>query len=119
KNRYLLIELVFGPRSSSSPSINPISEHIFTAMLRESIQANFGDVGAGQAGSNLNVKYFSPTTSLLILRCSRNCLKTVRAGLLFITHINKHPVICQTLHCSGTIRKTQEAAIEYDRKVVL
>lgn len=84
------------------------------------------------------VKYYSPSTSLLILRCARDVEPTVRAAITFIRQIKGRDVIVRVLHVggesclvmpipkqvansvgAGTIRKTQEAAIEYDRKLIL
>ncbi|KAA1091857.1 hypothetical protein PGTUg99_011081 [Puccinia graminis f. sp. tritici] len=129
KNRYLLIQLIYGPHESSTIGSNhqpgpsgtkQVNEKSLIDLIRQSIQLNFGDLGAGEAGADLTVKYYSPTTSNLILRCKRDQVTKVRASLLFINQINPQtPVIFNVIHVSGTIRKTQSFLIEFDRQQIL
>ncbi|KAG0142191.1 hypothetical protein CROQUDRAFT_243268 [Cronartium quercuum f. sp. fusiforme G11] len=55
KNRYLLIELIFNPNLSPSPSHQTLNlnEKILTDIIRSSISENFGEFGAGQSSSSL------------------------------------------------------------------
>lgn len=126
KNRYLLVQLIYGPRESSTGgcpaggSGKVVNEKSLIDLIRQSIQINFGDLGAGEAGADLNLKYYSPVTSTLILRCKRDQVNRVRASLLFINQINPQtPVIFNVIHLSGTIRKTQSFLIEFDRQSIL
>ncbi|POW22160.1 hypothetical protein PSHT_01590 [Puccinia striiformis] len=134
KNRYLLIQLIYGPLDSTTLSYQPssndtpkLNEKGLIDLIRQSIQTNFGELGSGEAGSDLSkindllalfpVKYYSPTTSHLILRCKRDQVNKVRASLLFINQINPQiSVIFNVAHVSGTIRKTQLFLIEWDRQ---
>ena len=49
------------------------------------------------------MKYFSSTTSLLILRVARDHVRTLWGGLTFLREIEgvKGPVICRVIGCSG------------------
>ncbi|KAH9445810.1 hypothetical protein Pst134EB_023644 [Puccinia striiformis f. sp. tritici] len=124
KNRYLLIQLIYGPLDSTTLSYQPssndtpkLNEKGLIDLIRQSIQTNFGELGSGEAGSDLSIKYYSPTTSHLILRCKRDQVNKVRASLLFINQINPQiSVIFNVAHVSGTIRKTQLFLIEWDRQ---
>ncbi|KNZ44016.1 hypothetical protein VP01_959g2 [Puccinia sorghi] len=107
-NRYLLIELIFAqPHSTHQPTTNnhnKLNEKALIDLIRRSIQLNFGDLAAGEAGADLSgtLKYYSPTTCNLILRCKRDQVTKVRASLLFITDINPQtPVIFNVIHVSG------------------
>ncbi|PLW06588.1 hypothetical protein PCANC_08424 [Puccinia coronata f. sp. avenae] len=123
KNRYLLIQLIYGPReniAANAPANLRLNEKHLIDLIRSSIQLNFGSLGAGEAGADLNIKYYSPTTSNVILRCKRDQVSKVRASLLFITQINPQiPVIFNVIHVSGTIRKTQSFLIDWDRQQML
>jgi len=86
------------------------------------------------------VKYLSPATNLAIIRCSRSTENLVRAALTFIRQIKGTDCCIRVLHISGrsflpfstfinqgsfytlftgTIRKTQQAAIMHDRSLIM
>jgi len=116
KNRYLLVHLIF-PDDVAPPT--NLTERDIISILRESLNVNFGDLlGSGMTG-NLVVKYYSPVTSTLIIRCSRDVHRNVWAALTLLRSIKGVPVIVKVFHVSGTIRKTQHAAIAHNREVIL
>lgn len=132
KNRYLLVQLIYGPsqptkiercqpdHAGHDTRKSEINEKFLVDLIRQSIQLNFGELGVGQAGADLTVKYYSPATANLILRCKRDQVNKVRASLFFINQINPGlPVIFNVIHVSGTIRKTQNFLIEFDRQQIL
>ncbi|EGG01957.1 uncharacterized protein MELLADRAFT_110616 [Melampsora larici-populina 98AG31] len=121
KNRYVLINLMFNPNLinlQTDELINLNSKEILES-IRHSILQHFGELNLGQSTASLNIKYYSPITSLLILRCSRDSISIVRVALMLIRQIKGHDVIFQSINVSGTMRKTQEAAIRFDRELVL
>lgn len=89
------------------------------------------------------VKYLSQTTNIAIIRTSRPTLSTVWAAITLIRAIKNVELCARVIHVggesltrsanrlccphscrdllpqSGTIRKTQQAAIRYDRQVIL
>ncbi|POW02880.1 hypothetical protein PSHT_11919 [Puccinia striiformis] len=106
KNRYLLIQLIYGEAGSDLSS---------RFLYLHSPNTEINDLSA-----LFSVKYYSPTTSNLILRCKRDQVNKVRASLLFINQINPQiSVIFNVAHVSGTIRKTQCFLIEWDRQQTL
>ncbi|KAL8291353.1 hypothetical protein RQP46_002331 [Phenoliferia psychrophenolica] len=129
KNRYLLVSFVFplsldnplasSPSSAPPPAPPSISEGGLVHLLRDSLNVNFGDVGAGEVGGAFSIKYLSPTTHLLILRVSREHLPTLWAALTLLRRLGGQEVIARVLHVSGTIRKIQHAAIGHDRAAIL
>ncbi|GAA5853965.1 hypothetical protein JCM8547_008172 [Rhodosporidiobolus lusitaniae] len=141
KHRYLLVHLVFPahlssslsyplpPSSSSSansaapppaaPAPPSLSESAIIGLLRDSLAVNFGDVGAGEVGGTFSVKYLSPSTSTLIIRVSREHYRTLWAALTLLRRIGGEEVVARVVHVSGTIRKTQHAAISHDRTQIL
>ncbi|GAA5987302.1 hypothetical protein JCM11641_002676 [Rhodosporidiobolus odoratus] len=137
KHRYLLCHLIFPAAldtssigtcssscltssSTSTPRPPPqISESGLINLLRDSLSVNFGDVGAGEVGGTFSIKYLSPSTSTLIIRVSREHYRTLWAALTLLRKIGGQEVIARVVHISGTIRKTQHAAIAHDRSQIL
>ncbi|GAA5879055.1 hypothetical protein JCM1840_003855 [Sporobolomyces johnsonii] len=132
KHRYLLVHLVFPasipsnpistldcPPSAPTPPPPSLSESALISLLRDSLSVNFGDVGAGEVGGTFTIKYLSPSTSTLILRVSREHYRTLWAALTLLRRVGGHEVVARVVHASGTIRKTQHAAIKHDREQIL
>lgn len=88
--------------------------------LRDSIVANFGDVGWGAAGMSLTgalflsivihlqltislVKYFSPTTNLCIIRVARDHHRIAWGAVTLLTGIDDVRVIPHVVHISGML----------------
>ncbi|KAJ9114387.1 hypothetical protein QFC20_001530 [Naganishia adeliensis] len=85
--------------------------------LRDSVMDVCGDVGWGKVASSMQVKYYSPTTSLCIIRVAREHVRTAWTGLTFINNIGGQPVIPRVVAVSGTIKKLHFAAIRYSREI--
>ena len=65
------------------------------------------------------VKYYSQSTRLGIFRVAREYKDILQASLTLTTSLSNHPVIIRVIHVSGTIKKVQEAAIKFDRELIL
>ncbi|GAA93899.1 uncharacterized protein L969DRAFT_44369 [Mixia osmundae IAM 14324] len=115
KNRYLLAEFIFAP-DSDAPSF---SESDIVRLVRDALSVNFGDAGWAEAGSSLNVKYLSPTTHIMILRTPRSACQLVWTALTLTRQLKGVDCIIRVMHVGGTIRKSQQAAIKYDRDLIL
>ncbi|KAK9895264.1 hypothetical protein P389DRAFT_90691 [Cystobasidium minutum MCA 4210] len=117
KNRYLLVEFIF---DEDAPNGKPsVTEGLLHSIIRDSLAANFGEVGWGQVGTTLTIKYWSQTTGLAIIRTSRPTLPVVWGAITFIRAIKEVGCCARVIHVGGTIRKTQQAAIRYDRELLL
>jgi len=117
KNRWFLVEFI---RCESSDGRRPAaitSKHVWNA-LKESVLLNFGDAGWGAVGGSLNVKYFSPVTNLCIIRVGRDQHQIAWGAITLLTTLEGERFIPHVIHCSGTIKKCQQAAIRHDREVV-
>ncbi|KAG7092913.1 hypothetical protein E1B28_009218 [Marasmius oreades] len=130
KNRWLLIEFlpVHGQNSlevdltkaSSSSSQNQTrieGKHIWGA-IKQSAISNFGDIGWGSVALSLNVKYFSPTTHICIVRVARDHHKIAWGAVTLLKSIEGVKVLPNVIHVSGTIKHAQLAAIEHNRIVI-
>ncbi|KAI0280712.1 ribonuclease P/MRP protein subunit, partial [Russula aff. rugulosa BPL654] len=135
QNRWLLIEFI--PAASPPPSVSTpghghiqritapspdtiSSKDVFNA-LKQSVLLNFGDVGWGEVGASLAVKYFSPMTNLCIVRVARGtATNTTWAALTLLDRVGGMAgvVIPHVIHVSGTLKHAQIAAIEWNRQVI-
>lgn len=135
KQRYILIEVLQPPVASSekladfseSPAkallgvhrqspkqINPKS---ITNAIRQSIQELYGDFGASFS-MQLNIKYFNNKTSSGIIRCGVQNFKYVLGAMTMITNIDGVPLIIQSSHVSGTIKKCEQFAAQHDKDMM-
>ena len=137
KSRYILFEIIYPDgldrlpsRSEKSlasfnsnvqlrqPSAKTLDSRKIVKIIREAIQSNFGDYGAGATGSTLMVKYFSPITSTGIIRVSRDHVRILWAALSYITNIMNRNAIIQVVRVSGTIKKCEQAAISRNKQML-
>jgi len=115
KNRYILAEFIF---DDGQVDQSLTTSHIFK-QLREQIELEFGDVGAGLVQHSLNVKYYNPITGLAIVRVIREYLHLAKHALLNLNAVRDRTVVVRTLHVAGTIRRCQEVAISHNRRMLL
>ncbi|KIO34696.1 hypothetical protein M407DRAFT_240514, partial [Tulasnella calospora MUT 4182] len=119
-NRWILVEfLPSGGRllpeleSNNEPDTTNIRDAI-----RESVIQNFGESGWGSVGDSLYVKYYSPTTKICIIRVARDHHRIAWAAITLITELRNQACIPHVIHVSGTLKKVQLAAIQYNRVLV-
>lgn len=111
---------------TSTPGAVVQNNQIWQA-VRDSVMDVCGDVGWGKVASSLQgssspscaaarrpcppllklidcsvVKYYSPTTSLCIIRVAREHVRTAWTGLTFVNDIGGQPVIPRVVAVSGT-----------------
>ncbi len=131
KARYILFDVIYPnvekeqsnySKKASLMQLHSTSQNINLRLIAELVKKNikilFGDQGAGTAASSLIVKYFSQKTSTGIIRCSRDYHKLVCAALTMITKLNGKDVIVRIIRISGTIRKSEQAAIDRNKKIM-
>ncbi|KAH8696313.1 Rpp14/Pop5 family-domain-containing protein [Talaromyces proteolyticus] len=149
KHRYLLIDILYPepPKSSSAsvprhlpfhpPTPDTLTPGLFAKLVRESICDIFGDYGVGKvggaSGGSLNVKYLSPATGTVILRCPRDAYRLVWAALTYMSSVpapkkggggsgegrsGNVPAVFRVVRVSGTMRKAEEEAIRRARREV-
>lgn len=130
KTRYILFDVVYPPsndlqipnRSQALLQLHQTSPSINLKTISEAVKKNikllFGDKGEGQASLTLMVKYFSSKTSTGIIRCSRDYFEYVIAALTIINKLNNKDVIIRVIKVSGTIKKSENHAIERNRRLM-
>lgn len=143
KQRYILFDILYPPTSEPSGSrenledfINfsksrqnalltlhrtspsSINQKALTQAIRNVIQDHFGDFGAGTAGMQFAIKYFSNKTSTGIIRCGRLSFQMVIAALALMNKLGDEDVIVRCIHVSGTIKKCEEYSIKRNRDLM-
>lgn len=142
KHRYLLVTILYpngtSPSSQSaksfnsnttipdtvlfhSPSPSTYTEDVLRRLVQTSVSDLFGDYGSGMISGSFKIMYHSQATSTSILRVSRESFRIVWAALTMTTHLPKPvnaPCVIQVLRVSGTIRKSEEAAIEFSKALL-
>lgn len=143
KQRYILFDILYPPSSDTGGSqenledfINfsksrqntlltlhrtspsNISQKTLTQAIRTVIQDHYGDFGAGTAGMQFAIKYFSNKTSTGILRCGRLSFQIVVAALALMNKLGDEDVIVRCIHVSGTIKKCEEYSIKRNRDLM-
>ncbi|KAF9348075.1 hypothetical protein BGX34_002693 [Mortierella sp. NVP85] len=109
----------FGNTGRNNCRLPPLVNKDLMHAIKESINENFGDYGAGMTKRPLNLKYFSPHTNIGILRISRDEVHMVWGALTFIKELKGKPCIIKVLHTAGTIRNCQLMTIKYDRDRIM
>lgn len=141
KHRYILFEILYPPlvdgrktpgeefvnfsksqneslmtlHQSSAGSINP---RTLSNTIRTIVQDIYGDIGLGQVGQSIIVKYFSNKTSTGILRCGRDNYKKVVAAMTLIEEIEGNNVLIKCTRVSGTIKKSEEFSIARSQQLI-
>lgn len=128
KTRYLLFQLIYptngthkveegsvGMMLDSSPQV---SAGLLVAILRSSLQKNFGDYGASMVQTSFSVKYFSSQTGTGIIRCHREAVDHVRAAMFFVSSIDGKPCVFSCISVSGSIKKTEIIAMRRARRIL-
>jgi ribonuclease P/MRP protein subunit POP5 len=88
------------------------------AAVRAELASLLGDYGAGSVASTLQLKYFSRTTSVGIIRVAREKVRLVWAALSYIQRLDNRPVIVRVVRVSGTVKKCEQAAIKRDLELI-
>ncbi|KAF8529832.1 hypothetical protein JB92DRAFT_3086906 [Gautieria morchelliformis] len=120
KNRWLLVEFIpcHSQDNDNAAPRQELNAKVIWLALKQSVMTNFGEVGWGAVSTSLNVKYFSPTTNLCIIRVSREHHQIAWGAVTLLTKINGSHHIPHMVHLSGTIKHAQLAAIRHDREVI-
>lgn len=100
KKRYVLFRLFAG---------KPLSKNAVSGSLWDAFLSLYGV--AGTAALSLWLVDFDARVNGGILRCRREGLEQVKAGLLVWGEVNRMPVVPRLLKISGTIKTVKEALL--------
>lgn len=122
KNRYFLVK-VHPVVSSTDLNVEFAAPSAIASLLRASVEDNFGLACASKVNPSLSIKFVSPHTHLLIVRCARDAYRSVWSAMTFLSSFpGKGDLmfgIWQVIHISGTIRSCQMQAIKWHRNGIM
>jgi len=119
KHRYLIAQVLLDPAAPPA-AVADITAHDILSVLREKISSLYGDVGAGDFGSGVQLKYLDKSTAeggekegsgvtgrathIFVVRCAREAEQQVRFALCTVASIKRTALILRTLGVSGSSR---------------
>ena len=120
KNRYLLVEVdpCFEGAAAGSMPAGSFSPSAIAALLRDSLETNFGITAAAKAQQAFSVKYANAGTRMVILRTARDMLEEVWASLCLLSTLSSggDRWRWRVVQVAGTIRSCHQAAIRHARR---
>lgn len=98
RDRYLVFKVI------SQNKLNDIL--ILKDVIWEKYKLLFGLKGTTEAG--LYFEFFNDKTQSGLIRCNSQSLSSLMITLSFITNVNEHATILNSLYVTGIIRKAKE-----------
>lgn len=114
QNRFLALQVTF-PDQETAP---PLSSSHIAHSIRGSLSAHFGLAAAGALGGPLSVKYYSPQSRTVLLRCARVGVETVHAACTLMGEVAGKRCRVDVVGTSGTIKKLEQWVIKRDRREI-
>jgi len=84
--------------TSSAPTT-----HDLASTLKDTVRDIFGELGLARLEPR--IVHYNPEGKIMIIRCRRDSLETLRAALLFLAQIEGSQVNVYSLKTSGTLKK--------------
>ena len=101
KHRFLIAQVDFAGDAAASAGCSTVD--LFSA-IRTSLVEVFGDAGWAAAAGALAVKFYSPTTRLVLIRAPAACILNVRAAVALVRAVCKRPAALHVLQVAGSVR---------------
>ncbi len=119
KHRFIIAQLLFDPTTASTAE--ELTGRDILSTVKEKISQLFGDVGAGEFGAALALKFYdgwlapapasksarsapAHETHILVLRCPREAEHSVRQALSSVSQIKRATLIIRSLGISSSGR---------------
>ncbi|CAI2384480.1 unnamed protein product [Moneuplotes crassus] len=104
KHRYVLTEVVHEKKTKDMKQLASMEKKDILKILKIHIVDLFGDTGVCKIVSNFQIKYWNPSTGILIIRVGAKNVDMVHQMLPWITSLST--VICKvkTIHTSATLK---------------
>lgn len=116
KCRYFVCQLDLTGADAVTACADTGTSDLFAA-LRGSVRENFGDAGWGLCAGLLAVKYYSPATRLLVVRCPTSFGSEAHASLALVRVVRGRPAALRVLAVASTQRSLRLALVHWSRQV--
>lgn len=111
KHRYVVGQVLLlrgSPDTRTGESEDRIHPRDIVAATREKLALLYGDVGGGQFGSTLAIKYLDNKSLIFVVRCSRGGEMQSRFAMTAVESIKGIQLSIRTLACCGSVRTTRD-----------
>ena len=102
RHRFLLVDV-----ESLGDSAEPLALAQLQGCIRDSVQENFGDLGAGGVLSSLRIQHWSPQACACLVRVERAHASMLRAALTLVRFAQREPVRLTVTRVAGNARNAR------------
>ena len=113
RHRFLLVDV-----ERLGESAEPLALAQLQGCIRDSVQENFGDLGAGGVLSSLRIQHWSPQACACLVRVERAHASMLRAALTLVRFAQREPVRLTVTRVAGNARNARRLMVERLRDVL-
>ena len=107
RHRFLLVDV-----ERLGESAEPLALAQLQGCIRDSVQENFGDLGAGGVLSSLRIQHWSPQACACLVRVERAHASLLRAALTLVRFAQREPVRLTVTRVAGNARNARRLMVE-------
>ena len=107
RHRFLLVNV-----ERLGDSAEPLALAQLQGCIRDSVQENFGDLGAGGVLSSLRIQHWSPQACACLVRVERAHASMLRAALTLVRFAQREPVRLTVTRVAGNARNARRLMTE-------
>ena len=107
RHRFLLVDV-----ERLGDSAEPLALAQLQGCIRDSVQENFGDLGAGGVLSSLRIQHWSPQACACLVRVERAHASLLRAALTLVRFAQREPVRLTVTRVAGNARNARRLMVE-------
>ena len=107
RHRFLLVDV-----ERLGESADPLALAQLQGCIRDSVQENFGDLGAGGVLSSLRIQHWSPQACACLVRVERAHASMLRAALTLVRFAQREPVRLTVTRVAGNARNARRLMVE-------
>ena len=107
RHRFLLVDV-----ERLGDSAEPLALAQLQGCIRDSVQENFGDLGAGGVLSSLRIQHWSPQACACLVRVERAHASLLRAALTLVRFAQRGPVRLTVTRVAGNARNARRLMVE-------
>ena len=107
RHRFLLVDV-----ERLGDSAEPLALAQLQGCIRDSVQENFGDLGAGGVLSSLRIQHWSPQACACLVRVERAHASMLRAALTLVRFAQREPVRLTVTRVAGNARNARRLMVE-------
>ena len=107
RHRFLLVDV-----ERLGESAEPLALAQLQGCIHDSVQENFGDLGAGGVLSSLRIQHWSPQACACLVRVERAHASMLRAALTLVRFAQREPVRLTVTRVAGNARNARRLMVD-------